>query len=252
MEQPCSGTVLCCMLPKETSAKAPWRFAGQCILIILILFFHFSTKNLHAQLIDTDVGGQWIGSMDTVLPDGGVQPGSVYFKLQQKGVDISGSAGSSPTTQVPISAGKLNGDKLIFTVPVKASITSTFLLDRDQNRLTGTATGLPVPAGSHVVVDAMRAGNDWQTPQPIAHQQDRILTTVMELDRKLLNAYNTCDIGLLGQIVTDDLEFYHDKTGLATGRQSFLDSMKQFICGKVNRELTKGSVEVSRLDTMEL
>jgi hypothetical protein len=40
------------------------------------------------------------------------------------------------------------------------------------------------------------------------------------------------------------LEFYHDKGGLTTSKQEILDATKQNICGKVTRELVKGSVEV--------
>ncbi len=48
----------------------------------------------------------------------------------------------------------------------------------------------------------------------------------------------------LGTLVVDDLEFYHDKTGLAVGKQPFLDAIKNNICGKVTRELVAGSLEV--------
>ena len=33
--------------------------------------------------------------------------------------------------------------------------------------------------------------------------------------------------------MTDDLEFYHDLTGLAVGKQVFVDAVKNNICGKV-------------------
>jgi len=64
------------------------------------------------------------------------------------------------------------------------------------------------------------------------------------LDKQLFDAYNTCDIDKLGAMVADDLEFYHDKTGLAVGKQVFLDAIKKNICGKVTRELVAGSLEV--------
>jgi hypothetical protein len=49
-------------------------------------------------------------------------------------------------------------------------------------------------------------------------------------------------------MVTDDLEFYHDKTGLAVGKQTFVDSIRNNICGKTQRVLVPGSMEVYRLD----
>ena len=45
-------------------------------------------------------------------------------------------------------------------------------------------------------------------------------------------------------MVAEDLEFYHDQTGLAVGRQPFVDAIKANICGKVHRELVAGTIEV--------
>jgi hypothetical protein len=67
---------------------------------------------------------------------------------------------------------------------------------------------------------------------------------VTALDAALFDAYNRCALETLGAMVVDDLEFYHDKTGLAEGKQIFLESIKKNICGKVTRELVVGSLEV--------
>jgi hypothetical protein len=67
---------------------------------------------------------------------------------------------------------------------------------------------------------------------------------IATLDKQLFDAYNTCNLDIMGAMVTDDLEFYHDKTGLDVGRQIFLDKTKNNICGKVTRELVPGSLEV--------
>src|SRR5260370_21608404 len=64
------------------------------------------------------------------------------------------------------------------------------------------------------------------------------------LDTALFEAYKRCDLEKLGTLVTDDLEFYHDKTGLAVGKQPFLDAIRKNICGKVTRELVPGTLEV--------
>ena len=45
-------------------------------------------------------------------------------------------------------------------------------------------------------------------------------------------------------MVSDDLEFYHDQTGLSVGKASFLAAIKQNICGKVERELLPQTLEV--------
>ena len=74
--------------------------------------------------------------------------------------------------------------------------------------------------------------------------QAELTQVITALDKQLFDAYNTCNIEKLGTLVTDDLEFYHDKTGLAVGKQPFLDAIKKNICGKVTRELIQGSLEV--------
>ena len=71
--------------------------------------------------------------------------------------------------------------------------------------------------------------------------------TVASLDTRLFAAYNSCDIATLGSMVSDDLEFYHDKTGLQVGKAPFLASIQKYICGKVRRDLTPGTLEVHEL-----
>lgn len=71
-----------------------------------------------------------------------------------------------------------------------------------------------------------------------------LTSAISALDTQLFDAYNSCDIDKLGSMVVDDLEFYHDKTGLMVGKQPFLVAIKNNICGKVTRQLVKGSLEV--------
>ena len=82
---------------------------------------------------------------------------------------------------------------------------------------------------------------------PTAPSQDALFQTVALEDKMLFEAYNHCDLTKLGSMVTDDLEFYHDKTGLALGKQRFLDSIQKNICGKVTRALVPGTLEVHEL-----
>jgi len=74
---------------------------------------------------------------------------------------------------------------------------------------------------------------------------DDLLRTIASLDRALFDAGNRCDLEKLGSFFTDDLEFYHDNGGLVhRSRQSFLESVKVNLCGKVRRELVAGTLEV--------
>jgi Domain of unknown function (DUF4440) len=77
------------------------------------------------------------------------------------------------------------------------------------------------------------------TPAP-----DLLFQTIQSLDTRLFDAYNRCDLNTIAPLVSEDLEFYHDKTGLARGRQSLLDGIKNNICGKVSRELVAGTLQV--------
>jgi hypothetical protein len=73
---------------------------------------------------------------------------------------------------------------------------------------------------------------------------DTLFETVQSLDTQLFDAYNHCDLATMSSLVSDDLEFYHDKTGLSVGKQVFIEAIKNNICGKVTRELVVGSLEV--------
>lgn len=75
-------------------------------------------------------------------------------------------------------------------------------------------------------------------------QPDPLLKTIQSLDTKLFDAYNHCDLNTLGAMVSDDLEFYHDQTGLSVGKAPFLAAIKQNICGKVERALLPATLEV--------
>jgi hypothetical protein len=75
-------------------------------------------------------------------------------------------------------------------------------------------------------------------------QPNPLFTTIQSLDTKLFDAYNHCDLTTLGAMVSDDLEFYHDQTGLSVGKAPFLAAIKENICGKVQRALLPDTLEV--------
>ena len=80
----------------------------------------------------------------------------------------------------------------------------------------------------------------------IGHSQSTDLyKKVVELDSIFFAAYNNCDMVKQAEIYNDSIEFYHDKGGLQTSKKEILADTKKYICGKVNRKLIKGSVEVS-------
>ncbi|MGA9799747.1 MAG: nuclear transport factor 2 family protein [Terriglobales bacterium] len=73
---------------------------------------------------------------------------------------------------------------------------------------------------------------------------DPLFKTIQSLDTQLFDAYNHCDLEKFGSLIADDIEFYHDKTGLSRGRPALVEAIKNNICGKVTRELVPGTLEV--------
>ncbi|KAA6461282.1 nuclear transport factor 2 family protein [Acidobacteria bacterium AB60] len=81
-----------------------------------------------------------------------------------------------------------------------------------------------------------------------AEHSDALFNTIKSLDSKLFEAYNHCNLEVLGSMVSDDLEFYHDQTGLSVGKAPFVAAIKQNICGKVQRTLIEDTLEVYPLN----
>ena len=64
-----------------------------------------------------------------------------------------------------------------------------------------------------------------------------------ELDAKLFDSFNSCDLTAFGELLAQDVEFYHDKDGLTVGRQAVVDAVRENICSKVRRELVADSLK---------
>jgi len=73
---------------------------------------------------------------------------------------------------------------------------------------------------------------------------ESLMTTIVALDTAVFDAYNRCDMKTFGAYFTPDVEFYHDKSGLMTSRQSVIESTEKYICGKSRRELIEGTLQV--------
>lgn len=68
--------------------------------------------------------------------------------------------------------------------------------------------------------------------------------SIVRLDSILFDAYNNCKLDIYDAMFSEDFEFYHDKNGLSTSKKDMTAAVKKNICGKVTRELVKGSIEV--------
>ncbi len=68
--------------------------------------------------------------------------------------------------------------------------------------------------------------------------------SIVQLDSTFFEAYNNCRLGKMDSLISEDVEFFHDRGGLTTSKKELIEALKKNICGKVTRELLKGSIEV--------
>jgi len=75
-------------------------------------------------------------------------------------------------------------------------------------------------------------------------ESKELYDSIVHMDSLWEDAYNHCKIDVHEALISDDLEFYHDRGGLMTSKKQLINAVKNNICGKVTRELLKGSIEV--------
>ena len=80
-------------------------------------------------------------------------------------------------------------------------------------------------------------------PAPAKLPPEDLARTMADLDRKLFDAYNRCDLEAFGALFAADVEFYHDQGGLMRSRESIVEATKKNICGKVRREPVEGTLQ---------
>jgi ketosteroid isomerase-like protein len=68
--------------------------------------------------------------------------------------------------------------------------------------------------------------------------------SIVAMDEKWEDAYNHCKLEVMEELISEDLEFYHDQGGLLTSKKKLNEALKNNICGKVKRQLKSGSIEV--------
>jgi len=82
-----------------------------------------------------------------------------------------------------------------------------------------------------------------------APQVDDVADAVRRADAEFWGAYNACDRGSMSDAFTQDAEFYHDVTGLTSGREAIVESLMRGPCGSPDQHLRRevGTLEVHRL-----
>lgn len=75
-----------------------------------------------------------------------------------------------------------------------------------------------------------------------AETADDIPALGTKLDAGMFAAYNACELDVFGGYLAEDVEFFHDKSGLMAGRKSIVQAVKENICHKVRREIIPGTL----------
>jgi len=68
---------------------------------------------------------------------------------------------------------------------------------------------------------------------------------VRAADARYWQAYNACDMRTMGELLTDDVEFYHDRTGLTASKPAVLDSLRKGPCADPASHLRREAIDAS-------
>ncbi|TYA84380.1 nuclear transport factor 2 family protein [Seonamhaeicola marinus] len=62
-------------------------------------------------------------------------------------------------------------------------------------------------------------------------------------DSVFWNGFNSCDIEVVKNYVSDDLEFYHDKNGVTIGSEVFIKTVEQNLCSNSNFKMRRKALQ---------
>ncbi|BCS34632.1 DUF4440 domain-containing protein [Luteitalea sp. TBR-22] len=102
---------------------------------------------------------------------------------------------------------------------------------------------LAVAVTLSATAEGVRAQDPPGPPRYVPASQE-LHDTIVRLDARWEDAYNTCKMDVHEALIAEDLEFFHDLGGLSTSKRQVLEAVKANVCGKVTRELLPGSIEV--------
>lgn len=201
---------------------------------ILILWPLVTTVVLNAQQnnpANAPFTGTWFGSFSVNTPDGSSKRDNAVLVLTSSGGNLAGTAGSSIDQQMPISDIRVTEDEIRFHMDAAGGL--DFKLRRVNDQLVGEASGKILAK-----VDVR--------PAPGLLQHAQLAAEIGEVDRKLFEAFDSCNLEVYASYLDFDLEFYHDRGG-KTGYREQLDSLRQR-CGEglvLRRELLQDSLVVN-------
>ena len=79
---------------------------------------------------------------------------------------------------------------------------------------------------------------------PYSPSSRELHAQIVRMDSIFFDAYNHCKMEVIEQLFSEDIEFFHDKGGLATSKKDIVNAIRNNICDKVQRELIPGTIEV--------
>ena len=85
-------------------------------------------------------------------------------------------------------------------------------------------------------------------PMAQVEENSELYQTLRAKDSLLFNVgFNTCDISQFEALVSEDMEFYHDQSGITSSKADFISGTENGLCKlpyKARRELVEGSLQV--------
>jgi len=90
----------------------------------------------------------------------------------------------------------------------------------------------------------------FSTALPIhANTVSELFTLLKDKDSELFEkGFDKCDLSVTESLIMDDLEFYHDKSGIDKGKDKFLGTMRTGLCrsgeNEIRRHLIAESLQV--------
>ena len=85
-------------------------------------------------------------------------------------------------------------------------------------------------------------------PLDAIKSQQELDEAIASLDAALFDSYNRCDLAKFSSFLADDIEFYHDQSGVTLGKDKLTESIKTNVCGgDVRRELVTGTLEAHHM-----
>ncbi len=96
-----------------------------------------------------------------------------------------------------------------------------------------------------ITVSACRLPLKQTIKRPVYKPESKELyDAIVHMDSIWEDSYNHCKMDIQDQIISEDIEFFHDQGGVIKSKAQLMAAYKNNICGKVTRELMKGSIEV--------